>query len=85
MISTKMRVQCFNCGKWARSEDCDLRRHRVSGIRRWFHRKGLKANCVFGWHKEEDWELVDRELGETTYEEAMSIGSAVLHIEDNKN
>jgi len=29
--------------------------------------------------------LVDPELGETTHEEAMSIGDAVLHLEDNKN
>lgn len=80
-----MRVQCFGCAKFARSEDCELRRHRKSGIRRWFHRKEAKASCLSGRYKEEDWELVDPSLGETTYEEAMSIGNIMLHLEDNRN
>ena len=80
-----MRVQCFGCGRWARSEDCDLRRHRVSGIRRWFHKEEVKAGCLSRRLKEDDWMLVDPSLGETTYEEAMSIGNVMLHLEDNKN
>lgn len=80
-----MRVTCFGCGKWARSEDCELRRHRVSGIRRWFHKKEVKAGCLSGHLKEEDWALVDSSLGESTHEEVMSIGNPMLHLEDNKN
>ena len=80
-----MRVACFGCGKWARSEDCDLRRHRVSGIRRWFHRKEIKDGCLSGHLKEEDWSLVDHSLGESTDEEVRSIGNAMLHLGDNKN
>lgn len=80
-----MRVTCFGCGKWARSEDCDLRRHRVSGIKRWFHKKSVKPGCLSGLLKEENLVIVDPSLGETTREEAMSIGNAMLHLEDNKN
>jgi len=80
-----MRVHCFGCGKWARSEDCNLLRHRISGIRRWFHKKEVKASCLSGLHKEEDHELVDPSLGETTHEEAMSIGNVMLHLNENKN
>ncbi|GAI25543.1 unnamed protein product [marine sediment metagenome] len=78
-------MQCFGCGKFAKSEDCDLRRHRVSGVRRWFHKEEVKASCLSEHHKEEDWELVDPSLGETTYEEAMSIIHTVFHLKDNKN
>jgi hypothetical protein len=80
-----MRVHCFGCGKFAKSEDCELRRHQVSGIKRWFHRKEVKAGCLDGWLKEGDWVRVDPSLGETTHEEAMSIGHPILHLEDNKN
>ena len=80
-----MRVQCFGCARFARSDDCDLRRHRVSGIRRWFHKKEVKANCLSKWRKEQDWMVIEPSLGEATHEEAMSIGNIMLHLEDNKN
>ena len=75
-----MRIQCFGCGKFAKSEDCELRKHRKSGIKRWFHREEVKAGC-----RRETWELVDSSLGETTHEEAMSIGNAMLHLDESKN
>lgn len=69
------KIYCFGCRKGAKLEDCELRRHRVSGIRRWFHRKDVKEGCFSRLKlKEEDWELVDPSLGETTHEEAMRIG-----------
>lgn len=82
-----MRIQCFGCGRWARFEDCDLRKHQVSGIRRWFHKKEVKPMCLseHPFYKEEDWVLVNPSLGETTHEEAMSIGNLVLHLKDNRN
>lgn len=80
-----MRVQCFGCGKWAKSEDCDLRRHRKSRIRRWFHKTEIKAGCLSGRFEEDDWEKVAPSLGESTNEEVMSIGNAMLRSEDNKN
>lgn len=80
-----MRVQCFRCGKFAKFEECELRRHLKSGIKRWFHREEDKADCLRDWHKKENWELIDSSLGETTHEEAMSIGNAILHLDENKN
>lgn len=80
-----MQVQCFGCGQFFRLGDCELRKHRISGIRRWFHKEEVKAGCLCDWHKRENWELVDSSLGETTHEEIMSIGNVMLHLDENKN
>lgn len=78
-------IRCFRCGRLAKRADCELRRHQVSKIRRWFHRPGVKEYCDWGFLKEEQWELVDQSLGESTDEEVRSIGNVMLHLQDNKN
>ncbi len=62
-------VRCWYCQKYARREDCVLRRHSKSGIRRWYHNEASEQACV----KELGpvWEEVDPSLGETTEEEEM--------------
>ena len=63
-----MRIHCFGCKRFAKDEDCTLKEHKESGIRRWFHKSELKAGCM-SWLHPEDWFDVDRNLGETTDEE----------------
>lgn len=67
-----MRVQCFGCKRAARSENCTLRRHKKSGIKRWFHKENIKPGCLSRFIAE-DWQEVDPLLGETTDEEMKRI------------
>ena len=66
-----MKVTCFGCEKGARQDDCTLKEHKESGIRRWFHKPEKKPGCM-SWLHPEDWFEVDRTLGETTDEELKS-------------
>ena len=66
-----MKVTCFGCKRWARSDNCTLKEHKESCIRRWFHKPEAKAGCM-SWLHPEDWFEVDPALGETTDEELRS-------------
>lgn len=70
----KRTPQCFYCHKFARVEDCVLLRNKTSGIRRWFHCKGVKPYCDFDPSLLTNWEEVDWSLGETTEEEERAKG-----------
>ncbi len=59
--------RCWECQRYARLEDCVLRRHKRSGIRRYFHDETSEPACVNDIG--DDWEEVDPSLGETTEEE----------------
>lgn len=64
--------QCFICTKFATVESCVLLRNKVSGIRRWFHRKEFKPEC-WEYLNLAQWEEVDSSLGETTIEEERKL------------
>jgi hypothetical protein len=51
-----------------------LLRNKTSGIRRWFHCKGVKPYCDFDPSLLTNWEEVDWSLGETTEEEERAKG-----------
>ncbi len=59
--------KCWECQRYAKIEDCVLRRHSMSGIRRYFHGWTSKPACVRNIG--DDWEWVDPSLGETTEED----------------
>ena len=63
--------RCWECQKYARLEDSVLRRHSMSGIRRYFHNETSEPACVNDIG--DDWEEVDPSLGETTEEEEFGL------------
>lgn len=64
--------QCFACHKFAKVEDCILLRNKLSGLRRWFHKKEIKPKC-WEFISLSSWDVVARSLGETTEEEERQL------------
>ncbi len=67
-------ARCWHCHTYARLEDCVLRRHKRSGIRRYYHRETTRRACVT--QLGEAWEEVNPSLGETTEVEERQLAGA---------